>query len=542
MKKINKFIFILLLVIFPSLIYADGMEYSLVCDNGPFNYGQKFQCNVLGSKDSDINYDEMSGELTTENGNVTCSISSIADGLTNSLTSTTAFKLSGKPANSTFVTYSCEVTKKSTSALTENITINNFIAHGRNSGKDPDVLVLRNKTININATEEKQEEIDPRANMRDTSNAKSRIKSITSDDVDFTFSSFKTNYDIQVLFEVESVTLNIEPNVEGEIIRIDNASAVGNTINLDIGTNVIDIYATSPDGTSTTCYTLNIKRLTRGEQIYYIEKDASLSSLSIEGFNIDFEPTIYEYNIHLTVDQSSVNVKAVPTDENAKCVVSNQTDLSDGSVISIVVTSEDGSTTNTYYIHVTKDAPKKDYTSLIFGILILVAIAIVILIIVRTNQKNKQDPILSLKHDNKKVNNKGNSLNLNNVPTVNTNESNKEIDVIKLDNSNVAKPISTEDVLDPNYNNAVSTANSINLNNINTKPVTPVNIQTPVTNNQVATPVDVKEPNMTQNNATPSAPLTPTNNQVSEPNVLNLSNAHVISQDINNNQNNTNNQ
>ncbi len=537
MKKINKFIFLLLLVILPSLIYADEIEYSLVCDNGPFNYGQKFQCNVISNKKTEINYDEMSGELTAENGNVTCSLSNVDSGLSNSSTSQTGFKLSGKAETTTYATYSCEVTKKSTSALTENITINNFIAHAKNSGKDPDVLILRNKTININPTEENVKETDPRANMRDTSNAKSRIKSITSDDFDFTFSSFKTNYDIQVLFEVESVTLNIAPNVDGETIKIDNQNAVGNTINLDIGDNVIDIYATSPDGSSTTCYTLNIKRLTRGEQIYYIEKDASLSSLSIEGFNIDFEPTIYEYNIHLTVDQSSVNVKAIPTDENAKCVVSNQTDLVDGSVISIVVTSEDGSTTNTYYIHVTKDAPKKDYTSLIFGILIVVAIIIVILIIVRTNQKNKQDPILALKYRNKKASNKGNSLNLNDVPSVDTNKNNNAPDVIKLDNSNVAKPIVADDVLDSNYNNAVSTANSINLNN-----VTPVNIQTPVTPQEVQTPVNMQTPVNQENTPTPSAPLTPTNNQTNTPNVLNLSNAQVISQDVNNNQNNTNNQ
>ena len=169
---------------------------------------------------------------------------------------------------------------------------------------------------------------------------------------------------------------------------------------MEIGDNIIDIYVTSPDGATKLCYTLNIKRLKRGEEIYYAEKDSSLKSLEITGFPINFESIILDYNIHLKYDQDKLEVKTVATNENAKVDVSSTENLNSGDNIEITVTSEDGSTKTVYMIHISKDNPPKDYRTTIYIGAFVIAITIVIIIILKTNRTNKKNPLLKSKKKN----------------------------------------------------------------------------------------------------------------------------------------------
>lgn len=400
MKSIKYILLFILLI--PFNVYA----YELSCPSGPFEYEDTFECYIKGN--DSITYDELSGSFDFSNSSVlTCDIEEPSNGLSKKDASK-GFSYTGKSDSEELVKLSCKVTTKPSSSGYEQIIVPDFKYHELDSNKDAFTEILRSKNILYKGyVEQKQVDTKPRS----TENPNTRLKNVSDPNLDFIFSAFKTEYDISVKYEIDSVDLLVVPNNEEATVEIKGSQK------LEIGENIIDIYVTSPDGESKTCYTLTINRLKRGEDIYYIEKDSSLSALTIDGYRINFESIIYDYKIHIKYDVDSVNVKATATNPGASINVSNTDDLKNGSTITVTVTSQDGSSTSTYNIKVTKDSAPKDYKSTIYITVFVVAIAIVIIIILRTNVKNKSNPLLK-KKSNKKENNK---LDMNSVPNADNN-------------------------------------------------------------------------------------------------------------------------
>lgn len=79
-----------------------------------------------------------------------------------------------------------------------------------------------------------------------------------------------------------------------------------------------------------------------------------LKSLSLSSGNIVFSPDTYEYSINVESTVSSIDVTAIPEDENSKVEIKNNTNIENGSVISVIVTGSDNSTTE-YKINVSKE-------------------------------------------------------------------------------------------------------------------------------------------------------------------------------------------
>ncbi len=82
--------------------------------------------------------------------------------------------------------------------------------------------------------------------------------------------------------------------------------------------------------------------------------NTKLKSLSLSSGNIVFSPDTYEYSINVESTVSSIDVTAIPEDENSKVEIQNNTNIENGSVISIIVTGSDNSTTE-YSINVSKE-------------------------------------------------------------------------------------------------------------------------------------------------------------------------------------------
>ena len=399
----KKYLLLLLLMI-PINIYA----YQLSCDDSA-SYGFDFYCHLRG--DGSITYDLLTGDLTNPDSNkFECVYDSADDGLENIDSSGARFNLKGKPYSDKLVTFKCSFKVKPTDTFKTQLFINNFNYHEFDSNTDTKNEILRSNQVTINKYVDDTEN-NNNEKPRKTDNPNSRIKMIEDDNLNFTFSSFKTIYDIEVLFEVEKLNLKVTPNVEGETYEI-----VGNQT-LEIGNNVIDVYGISPDGETKTCYTLNVKRLKRGEDIYYVEKDSTLSSLEISGYQINFEPIILEYTITINYDVDQVSVFAKPTNTKAKVDVSSSDNLKDGSVINVTVTSEDGSSSTVYLIHINKNREPLDYKKIAIITVIVLALGGVTILIIKTNQKNREDPLLRLKHDKRKVN-KGEEFDATQVQSV----------------------------------------------------------------------------------------------------------------------------
>ena len=499
---------LLILFMLPINIYA----YELKCPEGPFTYGNTFVCEIKG--DNSGEFDELSGSISYGSNNIlSCRVSAYGDGLQiNRQTPKESFSFIGKSASDTLVSFVCEVTEKNESSITQKVIIEDLKTHILDSNKDAEIEVLRSNDIVIKAYEEvPQEEVDDRP--RKTDNPDSRLKLISDEQLDFVFSQFKTVYDLSVLFEVEDLNLHIVTNNEAATYEIRGDQ------HLSIGMNVIDIFVTGPDG-SQTCYTLNINRLKRGEDIYYPEKDASLKSLSVDEANINFESIVYDYKIHLSYDVNYITVRAATTVEDAKYTVSSTDDIKNGDTVSVTVTSADGSNSMTYMIHITKDPAPKDYKPIIFISLIILGIGIVIFIIIKTNQKNKTDPLLRLKGDRSKVN-YGKKLDMNDIPDAGAGvDTSGNINTIDL--TTTAKPIETEEVLDLNMNQTTSVVTTLDLSNaklpnetvvqqvqpvVQQQPVQPVaQVQQPVQQQPVQPVAQVQQPVQVQQ----SVPIQPT--------------------------------
>lgn len=107
-------------------------------------------------------------------------------------------------------------------------------------------------------------------------------------------------------------------------------------------------YTTAPKTTTTTTTTTTQK----------VASNTKLSSLSLSSGEINFNKDVYEYRIEVANEVDSINVNAVPEDSSSKVEIKNNTNITNGSVISIIVTGTDG-TTSEYKITVNKKEKAK---------------------------------------------------------------------------------------------------------------------------------------------------------------------------------------
>lgn len=197
------------------------------------------------------------------------------------------------------------------------------------------------------------------------------------------FSKFKTNYEIKVLYDVESIKINAEAASDG--INTEYQKEV----NLEVGENEIPI--TLSDGTNSSVYTLKVIRLKEGEEIKDASNDATLKSLVLTGYDIGFNSTVTSYELTVKYNVSNIEVKATPSDENAKFVITGNSDIVNGSVIKVDVQAEDG-TLMSYKINITKQnffQTYKTYFLIGAGVVLLI---LLILVVIDRKKKEKKVP------------------------------------------------------------------------------------------------------------------------------------------------------
>ena len=201
------------------------------------------------------------------------------------------------------------------------------------------------------------------------------LSALTLSGIDIgTFASGTTSYTAQVASSVTetTVTPTVNHSEASYVIKLDGVDDDDGVISLAAGSNVITIEVTAEDDTTTRTYTVAVTRLVSslGTQA---SSDATLSGLTLSG--IDFGTfasgtTSYTAQVANSVSQTTVTPTvnhsgasyAIKLDgvEDSDGVVS----LSVGSnVITIEVTAEDGETTQTYTVTVTRaSAPLTDAT------------------------------------------------------------------------------------------------------------------------------------------------------------------------------------
>ena len=122
------------------------------------------------------------------------------------------------------------------------------------------------------------------------------------------------------------------------------------------GENIVKISVTAENGTATKTYQIKVNLTMTPTEEEKIKANALLKKLSIEGYDIDFSSDQKKYTLTVPYKEKKVKVLAEAENENAPIEMEGTTSLKVGkNIIKILVTSEDGSTKETYTLTITRE-------------------------------------------------------------------------------------------------------------------------------------------------------------------------------------------
>ena len=210
-------------------------------------------------------------------------------------------------------------------------------------------------TIDLMVTSEDDEEQSYQLIVRrDARSGDAALKalSLSAGTLSPAFNAATTSYTASVANTVSEVTVTATANDDNASV----AQSPANPVALRVGTNRITVTVTAEDGT-TGNYTVRVTRDAPG-----VSSNADLGALSLsEGaLSPAFDPAMLTYTASVGNDVDEVTVTASPNHGSAKVVQSpvNPVTLVEGAnPITLTVTAEDATTTKTYTVTVTRDAP-----------------------------------------------------------------------------------------------------------------------------------------------------------------------------------------
>ncbi len=178
------------------------------------------------------------------------------------------------------------------------------------------------------------------------------------------FSSGTINYTAAVGNGLSSLTVTPATNATGATIKVNGTSVTSGTasgpIALSVGTNTISTVVTASDGVTTQTYTVVVTRAP--------STNANLTSIgpSVTPLSPTFTAANTSYTLSVPYSTATMTVKPMTSDANATMTV-NGTTLASGTTsapialaegtttaINIAVTAQDGTTTRTYTLTVTR--------------------------------------------------------------------------------------------------------------------------------------------------------------------------------------------
>ena len=189
------------------------------------------------------------------------------------------------------------------------------------------------------------------------------LSGLTLSGVNFgAFNPATTGYTASVSNGVDETTVTPTTNDDGATyaIKLGGVADADGVIPLVVGGNVITIEVTAEDGKTTKTYTVTVARAAP------LSTDATLSGLTLSGVPFTFASDTTSYDVSVANDVHRTTVTATANDGGATYVVKlggvadedGTVELSVGSnVVTVEVTAEDGKTTRTYTVTVTRAAP-----------------------------------------------------------------------------------------------------------------------------------------------------------------------------------------
>lgn len=155
--------------------------------------------------------------------------------------------------------------------------------------------------------------------------------------------------------DITEITINAQATDSNAKIMISD-----NYKSLVKGENIVKISVTAENGTATKTYQIKVNLTMTPTEEEKIKANALLKKLSIEGYDIDFSSDQKKYTLTVPYKEKKIKVLAEAENENAPIEMEGTTSLKVGkNIIKILVTSEDGSTKETYTLTITREKQEK---------------------------------------------------------------------------------------------------------------------------------------------------------------------------------------
>jgi len=378
MKRMLKFGCMLLFFLINAIV-VEAQSVSIVCPKS-VKPGNKFSCSINAS---------YKGEYGGIEG-----IISYSDGLTyNGFTSSFS---NGEIYNNKLSVYDVDLKKGASKIGTVSFTLSK-------NAKDSQKISLSNliifdaDSIGINSGDASSSiKIDTSNNKSSSASSgnggnassgsgtggniiySSKIKTLVINNGDIAFNKDITEYEITVPASVTKLDIDITLETSSSKYSIS-----GNE-NFQVGENLVEITV-SPKSGSVTVYKIKVNRLAQSS-------NSLLESLKITDYKIDFDSNKFKYNLYIDSGVDNLEIEALAVDNQALVVIGGNSELKTGSIISIIVEAEDG-TSSMYILRII------NRTSLIYlgiGVTILLLVIMVIIMIYLKKRKNNNQIFMDL--------------------------------------------------------------------------------------------------------------------------------------------------
>lgn len=209
-----------------------------------------------------------------------------------------------------------------------------------------------------------------------TKSSNANLKDISLSHGNIVFDKDVTEYKVTVHNDIQNIEVTATTEDDKSKVEISGNS------DLVVGENVIEIVVTAEDGT-TKKYIINVER---AEVDYILSNNNNIASIEIKDYDFIFNKNILDYTLKIK-DEESLDIDIVLEDINATYSILNNSDLRNNSVISIIVTAEDG-TMKTYSITI-KSNDRIIRATFIMIIIILLIINLIRLFLMYRREKSE---------------------------------------------------------------------------------------------------------------------------------------------------------
>ena len=208
-----------------------------------------------------------------------------------------------------------------------------------------------NRTVNLNVgtnnvlikvKSEKGTEAIYTVKVTREENNDSSLKSLTVNNKEVVIKENVLKYNINVDNDVVKPIISAISNDSNAKVEIDNINE------LIIGDNNVNIIVTAKDGTKSN-YVINIIRAK------LISTNSKLEKIIIKNHELEFDKEIFDYNLKLEKEEKELNITVNTDDSKATYLITGNKNLTNGSIIKIKVTAEDGVSVSTYNIKIEKE-------------------------------------------------------------------------------------------------------------------------------------------------------------------------------------------